>query len=62
VEQWEDEQGMETILPPQNNSIEDSKGNEENRYSDSDSNKTRVNYTKECNDAHKNTLKEEIPH
>jgi hypothetical protein len=35
-------------------------GNEENRYPDSDSNKTKRNYTKESNEAHKNNLKEEI--
>jgi hypothetical protein len=34
--------------------------NEENRYSDPDSNKMRINYAKEPNEAHKNNLKEEI--
>jgi hypothetical protein len=38
VEQWEDEKGMETILPPQNNLIQDLEGNEENRYPVLDSN------------------------
>jgi hypothetical protein len=51
---------METILPPQNKLVQDSEGNEENRYPDADSNKTKINYTKEPNKAHKNTLKEEI--
>jgi hypothetical protein len=45
---------------PQNNLIQDSEGNEENGYPVSDSNKTNINDTKEPNDPHKNTLKEEI--
>jgi hypothetical protein len=40
--------------------VQDSEGNEENGYLDPDSNKTKINYTKEHNKAHKNTLKEEI--
>jgi hypothetical protein len=51
---------METILPPKNKLVQDSEGNEENGYLDPDSNKTKINYTKEPNEAHKNTLKEEI--
>jgi molecular chaperone DnaK (HSP70) len=35
-------------------------GNEENRYSNPDSNKTKINYAKEPSEAHKNNLKEEI--
>jgi hypothetical protein len=31
---------METILPPKNNLIQDSRGNEENEYPVPDSNKT----------------------
>jgi chromosome segregation ATPase len=46
--------------PPKNKVLQDSEGNEENRYTDPDSNKTKINYTKEPNEAHKNTLKEEI--
>jgi molybdopterin-guanine dinucleotide biosynthesis protein len=34
--------------------------NEENGYPDLDSNKIKINYTKEPNKAHKNNLKEEI--
>jgi hypothetical protein len=34
--------------------------NEENRYSDPDSEKMKINYAKEPNEAHKNILKEEI--
>jgi endo-alpha-1,4-polygalactosaminidase (GH114 family) len=46
--------------PPKNKLVQNSNGNEENRYLDPDSNKTKINYTKEPNKAHKNTLKEEI--
>jgi hypothetical protein len=35
-------------------------GNEENRYSDPDSKKMKINYSKEPNEAHKKNLKEEI--
>jgi hypothetical protein len=48
--------------PPKNNLIQDSEGNEENGYSVPDSNKTKINNTKEPNDVHKNTLKEYIKH
>jgi hypothetical protein len=41
--------------------LQEPEGNEENRYSDQDSNKTKINYAKEPNEAHKNNLKEEIP-
>jgi GH24 family phage-related lysozyme (muramidase) len=51
---------METILPPKIKLVQDSEGNEENRYPDPDSNKTKTIYMKEPNEAHKNTLKEEI--
>jgi hypothetical protein len=61
VERWEDEKEMETILSlPPNNLIQDSKGNEENRNSVLDSNKTNINNAKEHKDAHENSLKEEI--
>jgi hypothetical protein len=40
--------------------LEEKRANEENRYSDPDSNKTKINYDKEPNEAHKNNLKEEI--
>jgi hypothetical protein len=46
--------------PPKNKLIHDSEGNEENRYPVPDSNKTKTNYGKEPNEAHKNTLKEKI--
>jgi hypothetical protein len=46
--------------PQKNNLIQDSEENEENRYSVPDSNKTKINYAKEPNKAHKDTLKEEI--
>jgi ketol-acid reductoisomerase len=50
---------METISP-HNKLVQEPEGNEENGYADSDSNKTKRNYTKEPNEAHKNILKEEI--
>jgi hypothetical protein len=40
--------------------VQNSEGNEENGHWESDSSKTKINYTKEPNNAHKNTLKEEI--
>jgi methyltransferase-like protein len=45
---------------PQNNLIQDSEGNEENAYPVPDSNKTKINDTKEPSEAQKNTLKQEI--
>jgi hypothetical protein len=45
---------------PQNKVVQDLERNEENGYPDPDSNKTKINYTKEPNEAHKNALKEEI--
>jgi hypothetical protein len=42
------------------NPIQDSEGNEENRYLVLDPNKTMINDTKKPSDAHKSTLKEEI--
>jgi hypothetical protein len=44
---------------PQNKLVQDSEGNEENGYLDQDTNKTKKNYSKEPNEAHKNNLKEE---
>jgi hypothetical protein len=40
--------------------VQEPEGNEENRYSDPDSNNMKINYAKEHNDAYKNNLKEEI--
>jgi hypothetical protein len=40
--------------------VQKPEGNEENRYADPDSNKMKINYSKEPNEAHKNNLKEEI--
>jgi hypothetical protein len=45
---------------PKNKLIQDSKGNEENRYPVPDSNKTKISDAKEPNEAYKNNLKEEI--
>jgi hypothetical protein len=47
---------METNLPPKK-LIQDSEGNDENGYPVPDCNKTKINYAKEPNEAHKNTLK-----
>jgi hypothetical protein len=46
--------------PPKNKVLQDLEWNEENGYPDPNFNKTRINYTKEPKEAHKNTLKEEI--
>jgi hypothetical protein len=45
---------------PKNKVAQDLEQNEENGYPDPDSNKTKINYTKEPNKEHKTTLKEEI--
>jgi membrane-associated HD superfamily phosphohydrolase len=42
--------------------VQEPQGNEENRYSDPDFNKMKINYAKEPNEAHKKNLKEEILH
>jgi hypothetical protein len=49
-----------THSPAKNKLVQDSEGNEENAYPVPDSNKTKINYSKEYNDPHKNALKEEI--
>jgi hypothetical protein len=51
---------MEITLSPKNNLIQNLEGNEENKYPVLDSNKTKINNTKEPSDAHKNNFKEEI--
>jgi hypothetical protein len=43
-----------------NEFLKDSEGNEDSIYKDPDTKKTKINYTKEPNEAHKNILKEEI--
>jgi hypothetical protein len=45
---------------PQNKLVQDSEENEGNGYPAQEPNKTKVNYPKEPNEAHKNILKEEI--
>jgi hypothetical protein len=47
-------------FPSSKKLVQETEGNEENRYSDPDSNKTKINYAKEPNEAHKNNMKEEI--
>jgi hypothetical protein len=44
-------------FPPNKKLVQEPEGNEENRYSDPDSNKMKINYAKELNEAHKNSLK-----
>jgi hypothetical protein len=46
-------------LHPHNKLVQEPDRNEENRYSDPDSNKTKIKYAKEPNEANMNTLKEE---
>jgi hypothetical protein len=48
------------VSPPSSKLVQEPEGNEENRYSDPDSNKMKINYAKEPNEAHKNNLTEEI--
>jgi hypothetical protein len=50
---------METILPTKNKLVQDTEGNEENDTQLQTPTKQRLNYTKEPNEAHKNSLKEE---
>jgi hypothetical protein len=47
-------------FPTNNKLVQEPEGNEENRFPETDSNKTKINYAKEPNEAHKNSLKEEI--
>jgi hypothetical protein len=44
---------------PNNKLVQEPEGNK-NRYPDPDSNKTKINYTKEHNEGYKNMLKEEM--
>jgi hypothetical protein len=46
-----------THSPSKNELVQDSEGNEENRHPDPDSSKTKINYNKEPNEAHKNPWK-----
>jgi hypothetical protein len=46
--------------PPKNKLVQDLEENEESRYPDPDTNKTKINYAKEPNEAYKNTPKKEI--
>jgi hypothetical protein len=46
--------------PAKNKLVQNSDGNEENRYPVPDPKKTKIDYPKESNEAHKNILKEEI--
>jgi hypothetical protein len=48
-------------FPHRKKLVQEPEGNEENRYSDPDSNKKKINCAKEPNVAHKNNLKEKNP-
>jgi hypothetical protein len=52
--------GWKPCYPTPNKLIQDSEGIEENGYQVPGSNKTKINNTKEPNDAHKNTLNEKL--
>jgi hypothetical protein len=45
---------------PNKKFIQEPERNEENRCPDTDSNKMKINYAQEPNEAHKNTMKKEI--
>jgi hypothetical protein len=47
-------------FPPNNKLVQVQEGKEKNRYSGPDSNKMKINYAKEPNEAHTYYLKEEI--
>jgi hypothetical protein len=51
---------QENQFPHSKKLVQEPEGNEENRYSDPDSNKMKINYAKEPNEGHKNNVKEEI--
>jgi hypothetical protein len=51
---------QENQFPHGKKLVQEPDENEENRYSDPDSNKMKINYAKEPNEAHKNNLKQEI--
>jgi hypothetical protein len=48
------------LFPHSKKLVQEPERNEENRYSDPYSNKTKINYAKEPNEAYKNKLKEEF--
>jgi hypothetical protein len=48
------------LFPHRNKLVQEPEGNKENRYSDPDSNKMKINYAKEPSEGHKHNLKEEI--
>jgi hypothetical protein len=50
----------ENQFPHSKKLVQKPEGNEENGYSDPDSNKMKINDAKESNETHKNNLKEEI--
>jgi hypothetical protein len=48
---------QEIHFPQSKKLVQEPEGKEENRYTDPDSNKMKINYAKEPNEAHKNNLK-----
>jgi hypothetical protein len=56
---WEEKKGWKQFSP-QNKLVQDSDRNEENRYPDPDSKKTKKTYAMDPNKDHKNNLKDEI--
>jgi uncharacterized membrane protein YcgQ (UPF0703/DUF1980 family) len=54
------EKRWKPFSPPNNKLVQDPERNEENISPDPPSNKTKINYDKEPNEAHKKILKEEI--
>jgi hypothetical protein len=48
------------LFSPYNKLVQEPNGNEKNRSPDPDTNDRKINYDKEPNEVHKNTLTEEI--
>jgi hypothetical protein len=57
VEQWKEEEGIETTFLKKSNLMQDSVGNEKKGYPVHDPNETMINITKEPSDAHKKPSK-----
>jgi hypothetical protein len=57
MERWK----KEKVFSPNNKSVQEPEGNEENRHPDPGTNKTKTNYAKEPNEAHKNTSERRNP-
>jgi hypothetical protein len=55
VENGKMKKGWKPFFPLKNKLVQNSEGNEVNKYPHPDSNKTKINYTKEPNEAQKST-------